>query len=377
MTEAGYSTLMARVGGVLEAASPRAAPVTSLQCVKCGLVWSAAAARLCPSCGSAMVLELEPAPGAEHAEDTGAVSLGIPACEMLDLAVISDGIMRRTRRPVFLHGMISTETPGGNGGGGGLNTSGSPTERSYLSHAADPVRVAAVGGVAVSVKADIHCHTVNSPDTALPDLLPRPEPRRSSSPAPGDAEPEERKERSVPRSDSSSDISVLSNPSEASIEVLTSGPASPQHQLLQPPAAETTTLAVTPPPQLDTSTSTASDSLVASVVRPEPAAEEDMCDIFTAQETPPSSAYSSTQTSPAKRPRDPELEADTTVFLSCLEDSSNTDTDSHDDTQHQDTTVVSPEPPPLSPDPAIETSPILWNYQDFTKVIVRQSTPTH
>ena len=92
MTEAGYSTLMARVGGVLEAASSRAAPVTSLQCVKCGLVWSAAA-RLCPSCGSAMVLELEPGPGAEHAEDTEAVSLGIPACEMLDLAVISEGTM--------------------------------------------------------------------------------------------------------------------------------------------------------------------------------------------------------------------------------------------------------------------------------------------
>ena len=53
------------------------------------------------------------------------------------------------------------------------------------------------------------------------------------------------KEKSVTRSDSSSDISVLSNPSEASIEVLR-----PEVTLdtghLQPPSAEVVTSAVSP-----------------------------------------------------------------------------------------------------------------------------------
>ena len=69
------------------------------------------------------------------------MSLGIPACEMLDLAAI-------------------TETP----------------QRSFLtpaSHQAEDCSPLDPPVVEMSVKADIHCHTVNSPGTTLPDLLPR------------------------------------------------------------------------------------------------------------------------------------------------------------------------------------------------------------
>ena len=53
------------------------------------------------------------------------------------------------------------------------------------------------------------------------------------------------KEKSVTRSDSSSDISVLSNPSEASIEVIRpEATHDPGH--LQPPSAEVMTSAVSP-----------------------------------------------------------------------------------------------------------------------------------
>ena len=81
------------------------------------------------------------------------VSLGIPACEMLDLAIIS-------------------ETPGARE----KASSGSPTERAFLApapHQAEDCSPLEAPVVAMSVKADIHCHTVNSPDTNLPDLLPR------------------------------------------------------------------------------------------------------------------------------------------------------------------------------------------------------------
>ena len=75
------------------------------------------------------------------------MSLGIPACEMLDLAAI-------------------TETPGRV-----RTSSGGVTERSFLK--AEDCSPLEPPMVEMSVKADIHCHTVNSPGTNLPDLLPR------------------------------------------------------------------------------------------------------------------------------------------------------------------------------------------------------------
>ena len=42
----------------------------------------------CPNCGSDLVLETEAAPAAAGDEEEEGVSLGIPACEMLDLAVM-------------------------------------------------------------------------------------------------------------------------------------------------------------------------------------------------------------------------------------------------------------------------------------------------
>ena len=80
-------------------------------------------------------------------EEAEEVSLGIPACEMLDLAVMSE-----------------------TSSGGGQNYSSSPTERSFHHHSSSPIMGRPV---AMSVKADIHCHTINSPHTNLPDLLPR------------------------------------------------------------------------------------------------------------------------------------------------------------------------------------------------------------
>ena len=83
-----------------------------------------------------------------------------------------------------------TETPGL--GARGRHSSGGVTERAFLAPAPHQVRhCTLVHGIkpvmsqnedcspleppvtAMSVKADIHCHTVNSPGTNLPDLLPR------------------------------------------------------------------------------------------------------------------------------------------------------------------------------------------------------------
>ena len=52
-------------------------------------------------------------------------------------------------------------------------------------------------------------------------------------------------------------------------------------------------------------------------------------------------------------------DGDTTVFLSCQED---TDTDPNDDSR-EDTTLISPPPPP----PDTEVSVIQWNYETFTR----------
>ena len=85
------------------------------------------------------------------------VSLGIPACEMLDLAAI-------------------TETPGPGERARVRHSSGGVTERAFLApvpHQAEDCSPLEPPVTAMSVKADIHCHTVNSPGTNLPDLLPR------------------------------------------------------------------------------------------------------------------------------------------------------------------------------------------------------------
>ena len=60
-------------------------------------------------------------------------------------------------------------------------------------------------------------------------------------------------------------------------------------------------------------------------------------------------------------------DGDTTVFLSCQED---TDTDPNDDSR-DDTTLISPPPEPSeSPDPDTEVSEVSvmqWNYETFTR----------
>ena len=56
-------------------------------------------------------------------------------------------------------------------------------------------------------------------------------------------------------------------------------------------------------------------------------------------------------------------DGDTTVFLSCQED---TDTDPNDDSR-EDTTLISPPPSPESPNPDTEVSVIQWNYETFTR----------
>merc|ERR1719370_2850153 len=95
------------------------------------------------NCGSSMVIEYQ-ADQVQGDEDEG-VSLGIPACEMLDLTAITE-TTNRSSTPRTFSREPSTES---------------------------------MAVTNLSVTADIHNHVVNSPDTALPDLLPRPEPARS------------------------------------------------------------------------------------------------------------------------------------------------------------------------------------------------------
>merc|ERR1719510_1297767 len=149
-----------------------------------------------------MVLETNNA----QAEEEQTVCLGIPACEMLDLEAFTE------------------------------------TEESLLSSPTtvlpEPVQP---GVVELSVTADIHSQLGPSRDDnlPLPDLLPRPEPRRSSSPSPGEKRDskDQSSSPSLTRSNSSSDISVIS--SEASIEVIPASVATPG--LLVPAPAMTKT----------------------------------------------------------------------------------------------------------------------------------------
>ena len=77
--------------------------------------------------------------------------------------------------------------------------------------------------------------------------------------------------------------------------------------------------------------------------------------------------YTSTHTSPVKLARDCiSVDGDSSLFLSCQEE-----TDSSDNSAHDDTTVADDDnddvSPPETPDPPLQSSPILWNYTDFTK----------
>ena len=105
VSETGYSTLMALAGPVLESSVSASAAVPSLQCVKCQSVFSAGGAvktkhgSRCPNCGSSMVIESQPDP--EQEDDDEGVSLGIPACEMLDLTAIAETANRASTPRTF------------------------------------------------------------------------------------------------------------------------------------------------------------------------------------------------------------------------------------------------------------------------------------
>ena len=57
-------------------------------------------------------------------------------------------------------------------------------------------------------------------------------------------------------------------------------------------------------------------------------------------------------------------DGDTTVFLSCQED---TDTDPNDDSRDDTTLISRPPEPSESPDPDTEVTVIQWNYETFTR----------
>ena len=138
LTEAGYSTLVALLSPWLEAARAAAQHTSRplLECVKCRAQFRAGPA--CPLCGSTMVIEIESRPDQERRQGESAeeeeVSLGIPACELLDLASLSE---RAGTAEVQ-----ASSTP---------RASSPPRPRPDLS----PVR-------RLSVKADIHIHSVGS-----------------------------------------------------------------------------------------------------------------------------------------------------------------------------------------------------------------------
>ena len=322
MSEAGYSTLMALVGSVLEAAAASSSVSGSLQCVKCLAVFSWRSDQRCPYCGSSMVLEKEDSQQGEEEEE---LCLGIPACEMLDLEAITEA-------------------------------AGVEREESVTRLEEEPE-----DGREMSVTADIHSQLVtSSQQDNLPDLLPRPEPRRSSSPAPG--EKTGSKERSssptLTRSNSSSDISVIS--SEASIEVIPAREKTPS--LLAPVPALTKTSAVSPVQgRMADSDSSGSSQLVDSLLglescqSPAPSTplvfKTPISTPVKKDATPPGSSYSSVTTSPVKLPRDTSELDDTAAFHSCQESS---DTSIEEELQETD--------------PDLPTSPINWNMTDFSKV---------
>jgi len=417
MSETGYSTLMALAGPVLESSASASAAVPSLQCVKCQSVFSVGGAVKtksgfrCPNCGSSMVIESQPDP--EQVDDDEGVSLGIPACEMLDLTAIAETANRASTPRTFSR-EASTE-----------GVADSQPEKSYLDQELNisPVKSVVTN---LSVTADIHNHVVNSPDTNLPDLLPRPEPRRSRNSSDEERSRQGKEKSSSPgllRSDSSSDISVLSNPSECSIEVISS---KTEQDLTEPEVTPQVVDAITPvQTELKMAESSSSGSMVNSVV-----AAETETDTQGSPNTPTkytgdsgvgspstptrnnrSTTSSTSLYSPTKKRLDAldtvSIDEDSSVFHSCQEDTDNSlveDTDVEQTSvstiqdlsntlshlsgggslcaspvtvKSQTSTPLGASPltlapgsqlqPPASPEPAEPISPISWNYSDYSK----------
>merc|ERR1719318_2006856 len=309
------------------------ASVPHLQCVKCQSVFSAGVAvktkagSRCPNCGSSMVIESQPEQ--EQGDDDEGVSLGIPACEMLDLTAIAETANRASTPRTFSR-EASTE-----------GVADSQPEKSYLDQELNisPVKSVVTN---LSVTADIHNHVVNSPDTNLPDLLPRPEPRRSRNSSDEERSRQGKEKSSSPglqRSDSSSDISVLSNPSECSIEVISS---KTEQDLTEPEVTPQVVDAITPvQTELKMAESSSSGSMVNSVV-----AAETETDTQGSPNTPTkytgdsgvgspstptrnnrSTTSSTSLYSPTKKRLDAldtvSIDEDSSVFHSCQEDTDN------------------------------------------------------
>jgi len=420
MTIAGYSTLMALAGPVLEAAASASSTTTSLQCVKCQSVFSTGGAvktkhgtTRCPNCGSSMVIESQPDLG--QGEEEEGISLGIPACEMLDMTAIEE-TTNRASTPMTYSREISVE-----------GVSDSQPERPYLGQelTLSPVKTVMTN---LSVTADIHNHVVNSLDTNLPDLLPRPEPRRSRNPSDEEMSRLSKEKSNSPglfRSDSSSDISVLSNPSECSIEVI----SSKLEQDLSVPSTVNHVESVTPVQgELKMLESSSSGSMVNSIVAVEtefdtqdsPQTPTKFSGHTTGSPTTPTSTrnrsitsstslYSSTMLSPTKRRPEAldtvSIDEDSSAFHSCQEDTDSSLVEDSEVTsvstvldlsetlsvrspggsqgaspvtvKSHPSTPVQPSPlslvssdqtqAPGSPEPSEPISPISWNYTDFSK----------
>jgi len=416
MSETSYSILMALAGPVLERSAVVNATIPSLQCVKCQSMFSASGApkskqgSICPNCGSSMIIECQTTD--DQNEEEG-VSLGIPACEMLDLAAITDTSNRASTPRMF-----SKESSAD----GGVD---SQPEQLYLGQ---EINISPVKKVInnFSVTADIHNHIVKSPDTNLPDLLPRPEPKASRDSSDEEKFQQSKEKSSSPgmhRSESSSDISVLSNPSECSIEVL-SGRG--EAQLDASNVCDKNSAIGDIKSDIKMLESSSSGSMVNSVVASETKLAAsgslsninetitgDRVDSPTSPSKTSRSTCSSSPCSPTKKLVDNiesvSIDEDSSVFHSCQED---TDNSLIEDPEHSSVNTVmdlsntlsheslagsqcatpipvtkthlstplgvspltftskvdSPDKPSISPEPVDTSSPISWNYSNFCKV---------
>lgn len=218
MAEASYGRLMAATSAQLEQTSAGAlSGLTSLQCVKCQSIFSQELAEegrrrkksleiCCINCGSNMVIECGATAtgpqGSQHVEEEAeGISLGIPVCEALDLEAIEEPGHQATiiERPAA-SSSASLQEP--------VPESSVP-ERSFLPSTSKERKNS---GRNLSVQADIHNHVVLSAESNLPDVLPKQALREGSKNS---------RSPSVQRSESSSDISVIS---DCSIEVLARPP---------------------------------------------------------------------------------------------------------------------------------------------------------
>jgi len=201
MSLASYSTLLSLCQQQLEAAKQAVgSSFSTLQCVRCQSLFSQSEdvggdhGVLCPHCGSSMLIETQ-----QHSQDTEQaasedVELAIPVCETLDLQKVMEGPLARASTPRELDAGCF---PGDSAAAG-------EEEEPQVS----PVKH-------LHVTADIHNHVIQSQDSQMPDIVPRNTIQRSMS-----CDSDGVATVGVVRSETSSDISVLSDPSEASIEVL-------------------------------------------------------------------------------------------------------------------------------------------------------------